>query len=257
MMDAHSSLIHAFAIRFVKLTKNYRSHQAILDYPNDRFYNGELEVCGPPAVIDSFLGSPQLVSPRFPVVFHAISGKNDREASSPSYFNIDEAIQTKAYIVALLADRQFAIRECSQAVCRASYIRIAVDVLRQVRRTSASLRRTTRKCARSASCCAKRTSGTSRLAAWRSSRGRCASLRLSIGALYDAHARATRAQERRVIIVTTVRSSADLLVYDAKFTLGFLSNPRRFNGTPCSPRRVLPRPRHSCSFSRLFSVQWP
>ena len=33
-----------------------------------------------------------------------------------------------------------------------------------------------------------------------------------------------------MIIVTTVRSSADLLVYDAKFTLGFLSNPRRFNG---------------------------
>ena len=37
-------------------------------------------------------------------------------------------------------------------------------------------------------------------------------------------------RERRVIIVSTVRSSTDLLAYDARFTLGFLSNPRRFNG---------------------------
>ena len=33
-----------------------------------------------------------------------------------------------------------------------------------------------------------------------------------------------------MIILSTVRSSTNLLAYDAKFTLGFLSNPRRFNG---------------------------
>ena len=33
-----------------------------------------------------------------------------------------------------------------------------------------------------------------------------------------------------MILISTVRSNPDLLSYDAKFTLGFVSNPRRFNG---------------------------
>ena len=38
-------------------------------------------------------------------------------------------------------------------------------------------------------------------------------------------------QERRVIIITTVRSSRDYINYDLRYTLGFVANPRRFNGT--------------------------
>ena len=97
--------------RYIKLVKNYRSHETILRYPNQQFYDDELEVCGAPATINRFIGSPQLVSPRFPVVFHAISGTNEREASSPSYFNIDEASQVKAYVQALLGDAGHPIRE--------------------------------------------------------------------------------------------------------------------------------------------------
>jgi hypothetical protein len=37
-------------------------------------------------------------------------------------------------------------------------------------------------------------------------------------------------QERRVIIITTVRSSRDYINYDLRYTLGFVANPRRFNG---------------------------
>ena len=101
----------SYVYRFVKLTKNYRSHEAIMRYPNEKFYDAELEVCGDPNTINAFLGSPQLATPQFPVVFHAISGKNDRESSSPSYFNVEEVILVKKYIGALLHDRKFPLRE--------------------------------------------------------------------------------------------------------------------------------------------------
>ncbi|KAM5538664.1 hypothetical protein V8D89_007693 [Ganoderma adspersum] len=85
-------------LRGFKLLKNYRSHEAILWYPNEKFYDNELET----------------FSPTFPVVFHAISGKNEREAPSPSWFNRMEAIQVEAYVTALVQDRQFPVRGLEQ-----------------------------------------------------------------------------------------------------------------------------------------------
>ena len=52
-----------------------------------------------------------LVNDNFPVIFHAISGTNEREASSPSFFNVDEALQVKSYITKLLNDRNFHISQ--------------------------------------------------------------------------------------------------------------------------------------------------
>jgi len=95
----------------VKLVKNFRSHNAILKFPNERFYDGELQQCGDPKVIDAFIGSPQLASKKFPIVFHALPGKDDREASSPSFFNVHEVTQVKTYIEALRADRKYRITD--------------------------------------------------------------------------------------------------------------------------------------------------
>ena len=91
----------------MKLVKNFRSHKAILQFPNERFYNGDLQPCANPAVINAYLNSSYLPSRKFPIVFHAVSGKDDREASSPSFFNIDEVLQVKDYVQRLRADRRF------------------------------------------------------------------------------------------------------------------------------------------------------
>ena len=60
-------------------------------------------------MINSYIGSSHLVSRSFPIVFHALYGKDDREAISPSFFNVDEVTQVKAHIEALRADRRYRI----------------------------------------------------------------------------------------------------------------------------------------------------
>ncbi|KAI0777345.1 P-loop containing nucleoside triphosphate hydrolase protein [Trametes elegans] len=170
---------------FIKLVKNFRSHKAILDYPNERFYNDELEVCGPQATINSLLGSPMLVNAKWPVVFHYISGENERESTSPSYFNIDEATEAVDYVKELRKDRRHPIR--------AADIGIITPYYAQVRKIRLLLRKEKIE-------------------------------DVKVGSVEEF-----QGQERRVIIVSTVRSTRDLLSYDAKFTLGFVSNPRRFN----------------------------
>ena len=93
--------------RFIKLVQNFRSHENILQFPNARFYKNELQPCGDLKIIDSFIRSPILASRRFPIVFHSVSGRDTREASSPSFFNIDEASQVKEYVRLLRSDRKY------------------------------------------------------------------------------------------------------------------------------------------------------
>ncbi len=42
-------------------------------------------------------------------------------------------------------------------------------------------------------------------------------------------------QERTVIIMSTVRSSMEFIEFDLRHTLGFVANPRRFNGQSVYP----------------------
>ncbi|KAH9948068.1 P-loop containing nucleoside triphosphate hydrolase protein [Amylocystis lapponica] len=168
----------------VKLVKNFRSHNAILSFPNESFYESELQTCGDVRVINSFVGSSVLVNSKFPVVFHAISGKDDRESSSPSYFNIDEIGECEEYMRMLLNDTRYPIA--------ARDIGIIAPYQAQVRKLRQKLKNFASDC--------------------------------KVGSVEEF-----QGQERRAIIVSTVRSSQELMTFDAKYTLGFVSNPRRFN----------------------------
>lgn len=95
----------------MKLIKNWRSHKAILHYPNEQFYKGELESHGDVVVTHSLLRSDELVEPGFPVVFHAIFGKDIQEGNSPSFFNADEASLVKRYVDRLRTDRRLRLKD--------------------------------------------------------------------------------------------------------------------------------------------------
>ena len=94
----------------MKLVQNFRSHRTILRFPNEHFYGGDLIPRAPSQDINAYLGSSYLPNKKFPIVFHAMFGKDDREASSPSFFNIDEVIQVKLYVGKLKEDRTFRTR---------------------------------------------------------------------------------------------------------------------------------------------------
>ncbi|KZS97367.1 P-loop containing nucleoside triphosphate hydrolase protein [Sistotremastrum niveocremeum HHB9708] len=173
-------------VSIVKLLKNWRSHPAILRFPNERFYKGDLECHADPLVTHSLLRSHALVKPDFPVVFHAIAGKDAREAQSPSFFNIGEVSLVKRYVQDLLGDQRLRLDP--------EQIGVISPYNAQCRRIRLSLSKIVR------------------------------ADRIKIGSVEEF-----QGQERRVIIISAVRSSLDFIKFDLKHTLGFVANPRRFN----------------------------
>lgn len=89
----------------MKLLSNYRSHPTIIQYPSERFYDGELQACGDASSVNSCLPL-ELIRRKYPVIFCSVEGHDTREASSPSFFNPEEVLQVKAYVQQLLADRR-------------------------------------------------------------------------------------------------------------------------------------------------------
>lgn len=96
-----------YSCSIVKLLKNFRSHPDILKFSNDRFYKSELKACGDPAMIHSLDNYEELPKKRFPVIFHGIVGKDERESKSPSFFNVDEVTLVKKYCMSLLSDKKY------------------------------------------------------------------------------------------------------------------------------------------------------
>ena len=97
----------------VKLLDNYRSHPSILDFSNRHFYKSELRARGDPVITHSLEAIDDLPKKRFPIIFHGIVGKDQREESSPSFFNPDEATIVKNYCQSLMSDRKKGISKLS------------------------------------------------------------------------------------------------------------------------------------------------
>lgn len=101
-----------------KLVDNYRSHKALLTLPSKLFYQGELCVRAPQAVVESLCQWKTLPKKGFPLIFHGVrvgdrnipersrwqgfssallQGTEMREGNSPSVFNPAEAVQVMLY----------------------------------------------------------------------------------------------------------------------------------------------------------------
>lgn len=186
-----------FNNRFVtKLLNNYRSHPAILKIPNECFYDGELKVCADEIWRNSYCRWEYLPKMDFPVIFHGVTGRDEREASSPSFFNVAEVEVLMDYVKKLLQ----AQGKKGQAVIAAKDIGIIAPYRKQVMKIRKALDIVGRGL-------------------------KCKDMNdLKVGSVEEF-----QGQERRVILVSTVRSNGEYLEFDQKFNLGFVKNDKRFN----------------------------
>ena len=82
--------------------------KCILDYtffnhiftqvPNELFYDNELRACADEVLRNSLCNWDGLKRPGFPVIFEAVFGKDQREESSPSFFNAEEVSVVLRYV---------------------------------------------------------------------------------------------------------------------------------------------------------------
>ncbi|KAJ9511448.1 hypothetical protein QJQ45_029893 [Haematococcus lacustris] len=206
-----------------KLLTNYRSHPCILRLPNALFYMNDLVVGADMSVTHGCVGkmgfkglegrglersnlklAKLFATPRmrwgwleacvlrgcapaaacsFPIIFHHVVGKDEREGNSPSWFNIQEVALVGKYVNALLSMRANRLTPLDIG-CITAY-RKQVQRIRVVTSKSPEIK---------------------------------------VGSVEEF-----QGQERRAIIMSTVRSSVEHLEFDTKHRLGFLTNPKRFN----------------------------
>lgn len=90
---------------YTKLVQNYRNHKAILDIPNAEFYSTELKVCATPSITGSLERWDGWPKKEFPIIFHSVRGGDEREGSSPSFFNVAEISIIRTYVESLRKSR--------------------------------------------------------------------------------------------------------------------------------------------------------
>ncbi|KAI5610195.1 putative helicase mov-10-B.2, partial [Silurus asotus] len=180
-----------------KLLRNYRSHRAILKTPNEMFYDGELQPCADEYSINFYCNWEHLPKPDFPLIFHGVPGKDERESNSPSFFNTSEITVVVDYLKKLL------LTQAKKNIAKISPKDIGI--ITPYRKQVEKLRKAILKCDKELKDC------------------RDINL-LKVGSVEEF-----QGQERRVIIVSTVRSSGEYLESDFFFNIGFLKNEKRFN----------------------------
>ncbi|KAM9268311.1 LOW QUALITY PROTEIN: helicase MOV-10 [Morus bassanus] len=184
-----------------KLLWNYRSHEAILRIPNELFYDSELKACKSEEleldIRSLYCTWEELPKKGFPIIFHGVCGEDRREAKSPSFFNTAEIEVLVSYLKKLLQSR-------GKGGCPTVSPK-EVGIISPYRKQVEKIR----KAITSLDPVLRRLPDISLL---------------KVGSVEEF-----QGQERRVILISTVRSCSEYLQLDQTFKLGFLKNPKRFN----------------------------
>ncbi|RVE70580.1 hypothetical protein OJAV_G00065900 [Oryzias javanicus] len=186
-----------FNNRFVtKLLRNYRSHPAILKIPNELFYDGELQPCAEEYLRSSYCYWRHLPKMDFPVIFHGVAGLDERENTSPSFFNVAEIEVLMDYVQKLL--------EAQGKKGEPKIVPKDIGIIAPYRKQVQKIRRALEKVSKNFKF-------------------------QDMNALKVGSVEEFQGQERKVILVSTVRSSSEYMEFDKKFSLGFVKNEKRFN----------------------------
>ncbi|KAM9475618.1 putative helicase mov-10-B.2 [Clarias gariepinus] len=190
-----------------KLLRNYRSHKAILKTPNEMFYDGELQACADEYSTSFYCNWEHLPKKGFPLIFHGVRGKDEQESTSPSFFNTSEINVVVDYLKKLL------LLQGKKGIAKISPkdIGIITPYRKQVEKMRKAIIRLDREL-----------------------KDYTDIEHLKVGSVEEF-----QGQERRVIIVSTVRSSGEYLDLDSIFNIGFLKNEKRFNVAVTRARSLL------------------
>ena len=92
-----------------KLVRNFRSHPSLLEVPDKLFYHSELQSCADQVVVNSclqFSCLPEAAKGKTPLIFRGIIGQDLKEESSPSFFNVEEAVTVLEYVKEITSMRK-------------------------------------------------------------------------------------------------------------------------------------------------------
>lgn len=142
----------------------------------------------------------------FPVIFHGVMGKDEREANSPSFFNVSEIEVLVDYLTKLMETQG----KKGLPKLSAKDIGIIAPYRKQVEKIQKALK------------------SVSTLSRWNDL------TELKVGSVEEF-----QGQERKIIMVSTVRSSVNYVKMDKDFNIGFLSNEKRFNVAITRARSLL------------------
>lgn len=84
-----------------KLVKNYRSHEALIKFSNEQFYDGELQ-CLASSQVSLAENWRWLPNKTFPIILHTVFGSNKRSQKSKSFMNQTEIDTVEFYLDFLL-----------------------------------------------------------------------------------------------------------------------------------------------------------